>query len=343
MKKISLFLLLSLAIIANAQDKNYQVRCVAFYNLENLYDTIDAPNVSDEEFTPRGKNNWATMKYSNKLKNMAHAISQIGGKYAPNAPAILGVSEIENRSVLEDLVNMPELQKANYGIVHYDSPDKRGVDVAMFYNKNNFKLTDSKAYALRLPEDSSFRTRDQLLVSGLLDGEPIYVIVNHWPSRFGGEERSRPMRLAAAKLTKHIADSILVANAQAKIIIMGDLNDDPNNESCKTVLRAKAKPEAVKAGDLFNCTWPLFKDGIGSLAYQDRWNLFDQIIVSSALLAPRGTSYSFWKAQVMNLDFLIQQDGKFKGYPLRTHAGGAYLNGYSDHFPTCIYLLREQQ
>lgn len=326
-----------------AQEKQYQVACVAFYNLENIYDTIDAPDVDDAEFTPAGKNQWGSMKYLNKLHNMSYAISQIGGKYAPNGPLVLGVSEVENKSVLEDLVKMPSLAKSNYGIVHYDSPDRRGVDVGLLYNKNHFTVTSSKAYPLKSPNDTAFRTRDQLLVEGLLDGEKFYFIVLHWPSRMGGEARSQPKRIEAATLTKHITDSILAVDKQAKIVIMGDLNDDPSNLSCKKILNARSTPEEMVEGSLYNCTWPLYKQGIGSLAYRDKWNLFDQIIISPSLLGEKEEYYKFWKVQIMNLDFLIQQEGKYKGYPLRTHAGGAYMNGYSDHFPVCIYLIRIKQ
>lgn len=343
MKKLFLCLLLSLTLAASAQQKNFTVRCVAFYNLENLYDTINDPKVSDEDFTPDGKYAWGSMKYKNKLEHMSEAISKIGGNYAPNGSVVLGVAEIENQSVLEDLVKMPALKKANYGIVHYDSPDKRGVDVAFLYSKDHFQTINSKAFPLVLPNEPDFRTRDQLLVEGLLDGEKIFVIVNHWPSRLGGEEKSSYKREAAAALTRHLADSVKNLDAQAKIIIMGDLNDDPINNSCKKVLNAKEKPEEVTADAYLNCTWALYDKGVGSLAYDDKWNLFDQIIISPALLAPRGSKFSYWKAQIMNLDFLTQQEGRYKGYPLRTHASGAYLNGYSDHYPSCIYLIKENQ
>lgn len=339
MKKILVSIFITFSVIAFSQEKKFQMECVAFYNLENLFDTIDSPNTNDKDFLPDGSYAWTPEKYKNKLEHMAYAISQIGGKFAPNGPAILGVSEVENRSVLEDLVKMPSIKDINYGIVHYDSPDRRGIDVAMLYNPDHFKVLMSKPYPLIFPDDTAFKTRDQLLVEGLLDGDKIYVIVNHWPSRYGGEARSRPNRVAAATLTKHITDSIMAVDQDAKIIIMGDLNDDPNNESCKKTLAAKRKPEQVKDGELYNTTWPLFKKGIGSLAYRDNWNLFDQIIVSSGLLdAEEG--YKFYKAYIFNKDFLIQQEGRYKGYPLRTHAGGSYLNGYSDHFPSYIFLMR---
>jgi len=343
MKKNLLFILSFWIICVGnvlSQNKNYQVTCVGFYNLENFFDTIKSPNTNDDDFTPKGKYAWGTMKYNNKLKNMSYAISQIGGKYAPTGPIVIGVSEVENELVLQDLVKMPALSKSNYGIVHYDSPDRRGIDVALLYNKSRFTVTASKPCPLRLSEDTAFRTRDQLLVEGLLDGEKFYFIVNHWPSRMGGEAASRPKRVAAATLTKHITDSILALDPQSKIVIMGDLNDDPINDGCKKVLNAKAEKGEVTAGALYNCDWSLYNKGIGSLAYEDKWNLFDQIIITPALLGERGASYSFWKAQIMNLDFLTQQEGRYKGYPLRTHAGDSYLNGYSDHYPSCIYLIR---
>lgn len=345
MKKKVFFILticaLCITSIAHGQNKNYQVTCIGFYNLENFFDTIKSPNTNDVDFTPQGRYTWGTMKYNNKLKNMSHAISKIGGTLAPNGPTVLGVAEVENRQVLEDLVKMPDLSQGHYGIVHYDSPDRRGIDVGFLYNKDHFTVTSSKKYSLLIPQDTAFHTRDQLLVEGLLDGEKFYFIVNHWPSRLGGEAASRPKRVAAATLTKHIADSILAENKQAKIVIMGDLNDDPANVSCSKVLRGKLKKDEVKEGDLYNCDWALFDSGIGSLAYDDKWNLFDQIFVTPALLGQHGPTYTFWKAEIMNLYFLTQQEGRYKGYPLRTHAGNSYLNGYSDHYPSCIYLVKE--
>lgn len=341
MKQIIVAFFCMFSFVLLGQEKEYQISCVAFYNLENLFDTINDPTINDEQFLPDGSYGWTGMKYNNKLEKMAYAISQIGTKYTSNGPVILGVSEIENRGVLEDLVKMPKLKDRNYGIVHYDSPDRRGIDVGLLYNPEHFEVVNSVSYLLSMENDTAFRTRDQLMVEGLLDGERIYVIVNHWPSRSGGEARSRPKRVAAAALTKHISDSILATNQEAKIIIMGDLNDDPTNESCKKTLGAKKSESKVGKGDLFNATWPLFSKGIGSLAYRDNWNLFDQIIISSGLLNDED-GYKYWKTFIFNKDFLIQQEGRYKGYPLRTHAGGAYLNGYSDHFPSYIYLIREK-
>lgn len=218
---------------------SYSVSCIAFYNLENLFDTINDPAINDEEYLPDGPNKWNSLKYNSKLENMAYAISKIGLDVSPVGPVILGVAEIENRGVLEDLVKQPAIKDRNYQIVHYDSPDRRGVDVGLLYNPDYFTVTNTASHRLHVPENPELKTRDQLLVSGYVQGEKIHVIVNHWPSRYGGELYSRPNRNAAAALTKSICDSIYRKEPKAKIIIMGDLNDDPSNESCAVVLGAK--------------------------------------------------------------------------------------------------------
>ncbi len=328
-------------ITKNASEKiNVQASCVAFYNLENLFDTIDNENVNDKEYTPSGPLKWNTQKYTSKLQRMSYAISQIGLDYSPVGVALIGVSEIENRGVLEDLVKQPDLVKRSYEIVHYDGPDRRGVDVALLYNPRLFKVTNSKSYRLHT-DDANFLTRDQLMVSGYLQDEKIHVIVNHWPSRYGGEERSRPKRNAAAALTRSIADSLFRVDPKAKIIIMGDLNDDPFNVSCATILGAKKEMNDVKAGELYNTLWKTLDMGVGSLAYNDQWNLFDQLIISAELAHADRSKLKFWKAEVFNRSFLILQEGKYKGSPWRTHAGGVWTNGYADHFPTLIYLVKE--
>lgn len=326
----------------NDSKTKMQVACVAFYNLENIFDTINNENVNDEEFTPNGPMKWGTMKYTAKVQHMAHAISQIGLDNSPVGAVILGISEIENKGVVEDLIKQPELKNRSYEIVHYDSPDRRGVDVGLIYNPKYFIVTNSKSYRLRTA-DPNFLTRDQLMVSGYLLGEKVHVIVNHWPSRSGGELASRPKRNAAAALTRSIADSLFRVDPKAKIIIMGDLNDDPTNESCAKVLNAKKELSEVKAGDLYNTLWKTFDKGIGSLAYNDQWNLFDQIIVSSELAHGEKGKLKLWKAEIFNKEFLTQQEGRYKGTPLRTHAGGVWLNGYSDHYPTLIYLIKEDK
>jgi len=346
-KMIVLTLLISLASTAQNNtttdsDKKIkvQVSCVAFYNQENLFDTIDNANVIDEEYLPNGPMKWGTMKYTAKLQHMSYAISQIGLDYSPVGVAMIGVSEIENQGVLDDLIKQPDLAKRSYQYVHYDSPDRRGIDVALIYNPKLFIVSNSKSYRLHTA-DTAFLTRDQLMVSGYLQGEKVHVIVNHWPSRTGGEMESRQKRNAAAALTRSIADSLFRVDPKAKIIIMGDLNDDPFNESCATILGAKKDLSDVKDGMLYNTLWKTLDKGIGSLAYADQWNLFDQIIVSAELAHADRSTLKLWKAEVFNRSFLTQQEGRYKGTPMRTHAGGAWLNGYSDHFPTLIYLVKE--
>lgn len=324
-----------------AQGKQYKVVTVAFYNLENLFDTLDTPDKNDFEFTPEGSYKWDSEKYNSKQEKISYVISQIGADLTKTAPAIIGVSEIENRAVLEDLVKMPSIEKYNYEIVHYESPDRRGIDVALLYQPALFKVTNTRSATLKIEGMDDFFTRDQLVVSGELDGEQIHFIVNHWPSRSGGEKRSKPLRNAAADLTRSLTDSIMNADDNAKIIIMGDLNDDPSNESLLKHLKAKKSIKGTKEGELYNAMYPLFQQGIGSLAYRDQWNLFDQIIVSYPLLGDDKSTFKLFKTYIFNKDFLKQESGRYKGYPLRTHAGGVYRNGYSDHFPAYIYLIKE--
>ena len=276
---------------------------------------------------------------------MAKVISEIGEDVTGTSPAIIGVSEIENRRVLEDLLNQEPLVKKDYGIVHFDSPDRRGIDVALLYQKKLFTPTNYKAYELVIYDDQDrskrIYTRDQLLVSGMLDGEKIHVIVNHWPSRSGGEARSRPKRIKAAELNKQIMDSLFSEDPYAKIITMGDLNDDPTNESVKDILKAKNDRENMKIKELYNPMEDMFKQGLGTLAYRDGWNLFDQIIISTELAKKDYSSYRFYKAGIFNKSYLATPRGQYKGYPFRSFVNG-YTGGYSDHFPVFIYLIKEK-
>lgn len=336
----------------NTQSINANVSCVAFYNLENLFDTIDQPN-RDEEYLPNGANKWNTRKYTSKLRHMAQAISVIGKTHSSVGAVILGVSEVENRGVLEDLVKEPAIADRHYEIVHYDSPDRRGIDVGLLYNPRYFTVSSSKSFFLGkqfLNEtqysdapDSTFLTRDQLLVSGYLQNEKIHIIVNHWPSRTGGEKQSEPLRIAAAKLTRSIVDSLLKTDSQARIIVMGDLNDDPFNESCSKIMNAKKDKNEVAPDQLYNVFWKTHESGTGSLVYNNRWNLFDQIMLSHQLLGSDNDKLRFWKSEIVREDFLFQQEGAYKGTPLRTHAGGAWLDGYSDHLPTLVYLIKQKK
>ncbi|HUX54821.1 MAG TPA: endonuclease/exonuclease/phosphatase family protein [Williamwhitmania sp.] len=332
---------LFLAIQTQAQEKQYRVGCIAFYNQENFYDTIQDPTINDHDFLPNGPYHWNTERYQTKLDHMSTVISQIGSELFPGGPAIIGISEIENRQVVEDLVNTPKLKASGYQFVHYESPDSRGIDVALLYRPAFFKVTNTRSVRLVMKDNPDFKTRDQLVVSGIYDGEPLHIIVNHWPSRFGGEKKSLPNRKAAAELTKSLADSILAIDPNAKIIIMGDLNDDPTSPSLIKTLGAKGERQDVGPKDFFNTMYQLFKEGNGSLAYHDTWNLFDQIIISEPLLNAKPGTYKFLKAKIFKADFITQQDGQFKGYPLRTYVGTTYQGGYSDHFPTYIFIAKE--
>lgn len=343
---LTLFLIVFQTTTINAQ-KEYEVACVGFYNLENLFDTIVDPDpnkILQDDFTPIGEKRWDSKKYNEKLNNMAYAISQLGLESTPDGPAILGVSEIENKTVLEDLVKQPQIKDRNYQIVHFDSPDRRGIDVGLLYQPKYFKLESSKTFTLTIEGMDNFYTRDQLLVSGDLLGERMHFIVCHWPSRRGGEKRSGPLREAAAALTMKIMDSIKKAEPNAKIIMMGDLNDDPVSKSIKKVMAPKAKTNEVEEGDLFNPMTALYNKGIGTLGYNEAWNLFDQMIMTSGLV-DKEKSYktlSYYNVTVFNKPFLIAQEGKFKNYPLRTYSYGEYIHGYSDHFPVYVFLLREK-
>jgi hypothetical protein len=340
-----LFLLFICNAISSQEDKkDYLVACVGFYNLENLFDTIidsDKNKILQDDFTPKGKKGWSTKRYHEKLENMSKVIADIGVEVTPDGVAILGVSEIENKSVLEDLVKTESLKSRGYEIVHYDSPDKRGIDVGLLYNPKYFKVISSSSISLR-NIDTTFYTRDQLLVSGLLNGEKIHVIVAHWPSRRGGEKRSRPRRASAADLGKIIIDSIQAIAPKSKIFYMGDLNDDPTDLSVIKHLKAVGQKEEVKEDDLYNPWESYFKKGIGTLAYRDSWNLFDQILLTPSLIGEDFTSYKYYKAKIYSKPYIIQSSGRYKGYPHRTYAGGVYRGGYSDHFPVYLFLIKEK-
>ena len=340
----SLFLV-SFSIHISAQKHEFKIAVIAFYNLENFYDTVNNTLTDDEEFLPNGVRNYNSKIYWNKVGNLATVISQMGTDINPDGPAILGVAEIENDTVLNDLVHHPLLKDRGYHFVHYDSKDARGVDVALLYNPKYFVPVKTKNLFVQLPggaKDAYF-TRDVLFVTGMLDGEEIHILVNHWPSRRGGEERSEPGRIAAASVNKRIIDSLHLQNTRSKIVVMGDLNDDPLNNSITQVLKAKGKKEEVGSSDLFNPWTELYKKGIGTLAYNDAWGLFDQIMLSHAWLDRQQAKFFYFRQQIFNKEFMKENAGKYKGYPMRTWDGNAYRGGYSDHFPTYVVILKRKQ
>ena len=329
-----------LSATASAQsNRKVQVAGIAFYNLENLFDTIpNNPEGRDLEFTPDGARQWDGRKYKEKIGNMAYAISQFATKTTPYGPAVIGVAEIENRSVLEDLVNDPAIKKWNLQIVHHDSPDARGVDVSLLYNPRYFKVENVTNHRLTAVP---FRTRDQMCVVGSLLGQRVAVIVNHWPSRLGGQEKSEPNRVAAAEMCVHIADSLWKTDPNMGVIIMGDLNDDPQDKSCAQIIGAKKNPEGVGAHNFYNPFWSKLDSGIGTLSYRSSWNLFDQIMLSGNLLNDtKESDWTFYEAKVLNFEFLSDGGGTHVGSPKRTYSAGSYIGGYSDHYPTEIFLRR---
>ena len=361
-KVIAILFVISSIFGASAQQKKYVLRTVAFYNFENLFDTINNPNF-DEEWLPNGLQRWTSEKYKQKLENLSTVLMQIGkNDKQQEAPALIGGCEIENRNVLEDLVKHPNIIKYDYGIVHFDSPDKRGIDVALLYQKKHFKPTsfinipliiyrgnsnekDKETEEDKLDKDkieiaydNRVYTRDILLVTGFLDGEEINVLVNHWPSRSGGEKKSSPFREAAGRLAKKAMDSIYKVNPNAKIILMGDLNDGSYNKSVKVGIGAKLKKSEVQQFGVFNPFEQMFKDGNSTLFYRDSGDIFDQIMVSESLIKEDFSTYQYWKSGIYNKPFMIQKFGRYAGYPLR-HSENEI--GYSDHFPVYIYLVKE--
>ncbi|MCK5401462.1 MAG: endonuclease/exonuclease/phosphatase family protein [Flavobacteriaceae bacterium] len=338
-----LFLLILLS--ANAQEKKrFKVHTIAFYNLENLFDTINDPNKFDERSPIMEMKTNRAEVYKKKVHNMARVIADIGSEVTHNTPVIIGISEVENREVIEDVVNDPLLLHKDYGIVHFNSPDVRSIDVGLLYQKALFTPILTSSHELKIYDDITRKrvyTRDQLLVSGKLEGEMIHIIVNHWPSRSGGEARSRPKRIAAAKLTKRLIDSLQSIDPYAKIFAMGDLNDDPTNASVKDILKAKKDKEDVGLKGIYNPMEAMAKKGLGSNAYRDAWSLFDQIMVTKPLLEKDYSSFRFYKAGIFGKNYLINKKGRWKGYPFRSFADGGFTNGFSDHFPVFVYVIKE--
>jgi len=326
----------------NSQEKrSFKIHTVAFYNLENLFDTINDVNKNDEASPIMEMKFNRSNVYKKKVSNMAKVISQIGYDYTKRAPSILGICEVENLNVVQDLINQKELKDENYGIVHYNSPDNRGIDVALIFKKNIFELKSSSSHEVIITDNNTSNrrpTRDQLVVSGLIDGELIHLIVNHWPSRGADETK----RIAAAKVNNKIIDSLRSIYKNPKIITMGDFNDDPFDKSIKKVLGTKKDRKDVGEKDMYNPFETILVDqGIGTNAYRDKWQLFDQIIISEGFLKKDYEDYQFYRAGVFNKSFLINKKGKYKGYPFRSFSFGSFTDGFSDHLPPYIFLIKE--
>lgn len=351
-----LFLLsLSFGLYAQDGEKGKRNYVIGFYNLENLFDTYNDPAKNDEEFLPEGKNKWTEAKYTKKLHNMATVIrtmADANGRFH----TILGVSEIENRLVLEDLVSQPEIAEANYQIVHYDGPDRRGVDVALLYKPEQFTYIDSESipftfegsaieFTMNRDQQKKFRTRDILMVHGTIDGEHFAFYVAHLPSRIGG--KGGDLRSRGGEIIYNHALGMMEKYPGIKIAVMGDMNDNPTDDSMAVYLHGKEKPEEVGKTDFFSPFLSMYRQGFGSLAYQGEWSIYDLILVNENLLnAPQGglkirtADKKGHYGVVFRRPFMVTQKGQYKGYPFRTFSNGSFIGGYSDHFPTYIVVSK---
>ena len=335
-----------IAFLPASAQKKYSVYGIGFYNQENLFDTCHDEGKRDYDFLPTGSYKWNAMKYNHKLNNMSRALADMGTDVLPNIGcAIIGLAEVENSKALDDLIAQPSLSARNYQYVHIEGPDRRGIDCALLYNPSLFSVKNTRLvpYVQKLKKDSAFYTRGFLTVSGTLADEHVAVIVCHLPSRFS-ESFYREL---GAEQVKAIKDSLLNDDPNCKVFVMGDMNDDPIDKSMAGILKGKANIKDVNEGDMYNPWYNiLVKEGVGTLLYQGSWNLFDQILVTPNLLNKDDkkdfSSLKFWKNQIFKRDYLFQTEGKYKGSPKRTTAGGVWLNGYSDHLPVVVYLVKEQ-
>jgi hypothetical protein len=334
---IACLLLVSVTSSARKSLKGSQY-AIGFYNLENLFDTCHDAGKNDYEYLPEGTFKWDTEKYINKLHNLARVLSEMASDRLPEGCAAIGVAEVENAKCLADLCNEAPLKQRNIQYIHVEGPDQRGIDCGLIYNPALFSIRDVKLvpYIYKQPQDSLKATRGFLVVSGMLACEHVTIIVNHLPSRgavaYYREEGGRQL--------KAVKDSLLQVDPTQKLLIMGDMNDDPQDASMAECLGAKREMSEVGEGDLFNPWWNVLASGEGTLSYKGRWNLFDQIILSPSLLHPEAGTLAYDTHEIFRRDYLIRQDGPYAGTPLRTHGGGEWLNGYSDHLPTIVYLKK---
>lgn len=309
---------------------------IVFYNVENYFDTEDDPNTRDDDFTPTGMKGWNITRYREKQNNIYKTLIALGG-WQP--PAIVGLSEVENRFVLADLIAQTPLKQFDYQVIHQDSPDSRGIDVAVIYRADLYRPLENRWIPVKFPFAPDTKTRDILYTKGLIfDNDTIHLFINHWPSKFGGAQASEPLRMYVGELVKHLSDSIQRINPHAHIIITGDFNDEPGDKSLMEGLGAMPDTNSAQPTRLVNLMYPLFKKGLGTEKYQSHWGLLDQFIVSQSLLNGTGSlSVDGGKAYIFDAPFLVTNDEKFLGtMPYRTYAGPKYIGGYSDHFP--VYL-----
>jgi endonuclease/exonuclease/phosphatase family metal-dependent hydrolase len=339
-KKAITFNVLVLIVFASfagcAQKKDTHEIAIAFYNCENFFDIVHNPAKDDEEFTPGGKYHYTQRIYEQKLHNIATVLQNMGGD---DGPAIVGMAEVENSTVLTDLAQQPEIAKRNYKYAWFDGPDPRGINVALLYNPKYFTAISSEPLHVDLSAfEGKSVTRDVLHVYGVLAGDTVDVFVNHWPSRRGGEEASDAKRAAAAQVDKDAINTILKTRPAAKIIVMGDLNDNPTDASITGTLGAKAEQSEVAEAGLYDPWINIYKGGAGTESFRGSWNLFDQVIISGSLLANKNHKLQYEKAEIYRPDFIVDHYKGHDGEPHRSFVGTHWINGYSDHFPVILYL-----
>ena len=321
--------------------KQHRVIAIGSYNCENLFDVIDDPAKKDEDFTPDGPYHYTEEVYKQKLHNIATVISSIGTDVTADGAAIVGLVEIENDHVLNDLVQQAEIKNRQYKYCWFPTPDVRGISIAMLYSPKYFSVLEAHSVHVPLESLGQHRpTRDILVVSGILAGDTVHVLVNHWPSKSGGESASAPGRRLAATTVKGIVDSLTKADANSKVLIMGDFNDNPTSDGIANVLQTKAEKAQVELTDIYNPWIKMYKKGVGTEIYQGEWNLIDQIMMSGSLLKNNNNKWKFYNAEIYNKAFLTNKIGKDKGLPHRSFTiNSNWDNGYSDHFPVLIYLV----
>jgi predicted extracellular nuclease len=317
--------------IFNPMNNSSETYTIAFYNIENLFDIENDPNTHDDDFLPTSAKKWTPKRYQNKLRKLGAVISKIGEDDTEIAPIIVGLAEVENKRVLSDLVNSKNLIEENYSFAHYDSSDERGIDVALLYKSDVFKLESSESFPVYIQNEKGERdhTRDILLVQGKLKDETLNIIVNHWSSRREGTKETEYKRIAAANVVNSIIKMLKKEDVNAKVIVMGDFNDNPNNNSLSLI---------EKESDLYNPFKTVWSQDKGSQNYDFQWNLFDQILFSTNFFDTTNSSLEFENANIFNSEFLTQYHGKYKGQPFRTYVGKKYQGGYSDHFPVYIQI-----
>jgi endonuclease/exonuclease/phosphatase family metal-dependent hydrolase len=317
---------------------------IAFYNVENLFDIYNDSLTNDDEFTPEGERNWNNKRFYHKLNNIYRVIIGMGEW---NPPVIVGLSEVENRFVLNKLVYQTPLKTFDYKIIHEESPDRRGIDVALIYRSSQFVPIEHHTVGIRFPFDTASRTRDILYVKGVLsEKDTVHVFVNHWPSRYGGYLVTKPKREFVASVLRKEIDSLYLVDYDPNIIIMGDFNDEPWDESVMNELNAKMDTLKLQSNDLFNLMSRYQKDWDGGTnKYQEDWGIIDQFIVSANLISGKQNLQILNKSAIVySPEFLLEEDFKYLGKkPFRTYVGFSYNRGYSDHLPIYIDLISSEE